>query len=172
MMMMTTGIIIQARLSSSRLPNKILAKIHNKRLIDIVLRECRMTGIRHVVAVPFGDVDKLKKELPDTDVLGGSENDVISRFYHIAKGWKFDPIIRVCADAKMIHTNLILQQLKNYKKYGHIIYGNFCEIFSFKQLEDYYLHDKRLATREHVTLGMIQDMTVDYEIDLNDKEYD
>lgn len=155
-------------MGSSRLPNKILKEIHGEKLIDIVVKECRKTKLDYMVAIPIGD--KFLREYiisQEYPIFSGSENDIISRFYHCAKHYEYDPIIRVCADAKMVHSDLILQQLENYKKYGHMIYGNFCEVFSFKQLEWHYLHDKRPETREHVTMGMISDLTVDYEIDLN-----
>ena len=160
------GIIIQARLGSDRFPRKILHPINDKKLIDIVLDRCKDTGLKTIVAYPYGDVE-LSKYLEDkVDLFEGSENDVIARFYRCAKLWEFDPIIRVCADAKNIHSELILQELDNYNKYKHIVYGNFCEVFSFDDLEYYYYNDKRPITREHVTMGMLQDMTVDYEIDL------
>ena len=161
------GIIIQARLNSHRLPKKVIQQIDGKPLIDIILDKCRKTELETVVAIPVDDYD-LDSYLTDkvATVFRGSENDVIARFYHCAKKYKFDPIIRVCADAKNIHSDLILQQLENYNRYKHICYGNFCEIFSFDDLEYYYYNDKRPITREHVTMGMLQDMTVDYEIDL------
>jgi len=163
---MTPGIIIQARLKGSRFPNKVLREINGKKLINIVVDECENTGLPVVIAIPHNDDrlgDYLRKQ---HNVFRGSENDVISRIYTCAKNFDYDPVIRVCADAKTIHADLILQQLYNYKKYNHICHGNYCEVFSFKQLEDYYLHDKRPITREHVTMGMIQDLSVDYEIDL------
>ena len=72
----------------------------------------------------------------------------------------------MCADARYSRSELIQQQVANQAKYNHICYGNFCEVFSFNDLKHYYLNDKRTQTREHVTLGMIQDLTVDYEVDL------
>jgi len=164
--MNSPGIIIQARLNSSRFPRKVMMPINGKKLIDIVLDECEETYLSTVVAIPENDSELYDYLKDKTVVFRGSENDVISRIYHCANQIGFDPIIRVCADAKHIKTELILQQLENYKKYNHICHGNYCEVFSFKQLEDYYLHDKRPITREHVTMGMIQDMSVDYEIDL------
>lgn len=165
---MKAGIIIQARLGSSRLPRKIFMKYKDERLIDHIIRECKKTKLPVILAMPEADACKLGKSIecgPDA-LFFGSENDVISRFYWCAKEHKFDPVIRVTGDAKHIKHELILQQLENYKKYKHICYGNFCEVFSFKELEYHYKYDKRPDTREHVTLGMLQDMTVDYEIDL------
>jgi len=135
-------------------------------LIDIVLAQCELTKLPVVVAVPFGD-KKIAEMLPGKNVFFGSECDVIARYYHCAKEYEFDPVIRVTADAKKIHHELILQQLENYKKFDHVVYGNFCEVVPFQLLEWHYKYDKRQATREHVTLGMLQDMSVDYEIDLN-----
>ena len=164
---MNPGIIIQARLGSSRFPRKVLQEINGKKLIDIVVDECRLTNLPVVVAIPIGDRELIDYISPKCDVwLDYNENDVIGRYYRCAKKYRFDPVIRVTADAKNIKHELILQQLENYKTYNHICYGNFCEVFSFTQLEYYYNHDKRPNTREHVTMGMLQDMTVDYDIDL------
>ena len=163
---MTPGIILQARLHSSRLPYKVLKEIGGSKLIDIILDGCLNTELETVVAIPWNDYELYDYLKGKVEIFRGSENDVISRFYHCAKYKGFDPVVRVCGDAKHIKTQLILQQVENYKKYNHICHGNYCEVFSFNQLEDYYLHDKRPITREHVTMGMIQDMSVDYEIDL------
>ena len=95
--MATSGIIIQARLGSSRFPNKVLAKIDGKRLIDIIVDECKKTKLPVVVAIPTGD--KIDVDVP---VFEGVNNDVIARYYHCAYEYGFNPIIRVCADSKMI----------------------------------------------------------------------
>ena len=164
---MNPAIIIQARENSRRLPNKWSREINGKKLIDIVVDECMKTKLQLIVAIPKGD-SKLADYLAGQDILyaTGSEHDVLTRFYHIADKWSIDPIIRVCSDAKNIHHELIKQQLENYRKYKHTCYGNFCEVFSFDELEHSYYYDKRPSSREHVSLGMIRDLTVDYEIDL------
>ena len=165
-MRLKPGIILQARLGSARLPNKVFGEINGRKLIDIVLGRCKDTGIETIVAIPKTDKLLHQHLNGNAKVFLGEENDVISRFYHCAKLFGIDPIVRVCADAKNIRSELITQQLENYNKYHHIVYGNFCEVFSYAELEHYYYNDKRPITREHVTMGMLQDMTVDYEIDL------
>ena len=137
-----------------------------KSLVDHVIDECKKTELPVVVAIPKGDDELFDHLIGKVDVFTGAENDVIDRYYHCNKIHRFDPIIRVCADSKIIHHELILQQLENYERFGHITFGNFCDVFSAQDLEKYYYEDKRPQTREHVTLGMIQDMTVDYRIDL------
>jgi spore coat polysaccharide biosynthesis protein SpsF len=140
---------------------------HGKPLIDHIIDELKKTELPIVAAIPKGDYDLFDHLIGKVDIFSGSENDVIERYYECAMAHGFDPIIRVAADAKMIHHELVLQQLENYKKFGHMIYGNYCEVFSFEQLKNHHYHDKRPQTREHVTAGMIQDLTVDYKIDLD-----
>jgi len=164
---MKPGIILQARTGSSRCPNKVLMDYHGKPLIDHVIEELKMTELPLVVAIPKGDDVLFDHLIGKADVFVGATNDVIDRYYNCAIAHDFDPIIRVASDSKMVHHELILQQLENYKKYDHMIYGNYCEVFSMEQLEWHYKWDKRPQTREHVTAGMIQDLTVDYKIDLD-----
>lgn len=140
---------------------------HGKPLIDHIIEELKKTELPIVVAIPKGDDDLFDHLVGRVEVFSGSENDVIERYHECNRKYNFDPIIRVTADSKMIHHELILQQLLNYKKYDHIIYGNLCEVFSEELLRWHYWNDKRPQTREHVTAGMIQDLTVDYKIDLD-----
>lgn len=119
-----------------------------------------------VVAIPKGDDDLFDHLVGYIEVFTGSENDVISRYYKCAKHLEIDPIIRVCGDAKNVKAEQVLQQLENYKKYG-FSYGNFCEVFSFNELEHYYKNDRRPEVREHVVHGMIHDRCVNLEMDLD-----
>ena len=142
---------------------------NGKPLLQHVYEECLKTKLDIVIAIPHGDYELIefceKNEIP---YFAGPENDVITRFYDTARHHDFNPIIRVCADSKEINHKLILQQLKNYTKYDYpICYGNFCEVFGFDLLKYYCYTDKRPETREHVTYGMITDMTVNYWMDIN-----
>ena len=163
---MNPVIIIQARMNSKRLLHKVFRKIDGIRLIDKVIYECKKTKLPVILAVPLKELGEFQGRGVSASIYGGSEYDVLTRFYSVAKAIDADPIIRVCSDAKHIHHELILQQLENYRKYKHTCYGNFCEVFSFDELEHAYYYDKRPSSREHVSLGMIQDLTVDYEVDL------
>lgn len=116
------------------------------------------------LTIPINDLGKIST---DIGFHWGSESDVISRYYETAKKFNIDPIIRVCGDAVNIKPELILQQLENYKKYDDFCFGNFCEIFSFEELEWYYKNDRRPEVREHVVHGMIHDRCINLEIDID-----
>jgi len=157
-------------LGSSRFPRKILEPYKGETLLSYIINECEDTKIPVVTAIPKSESYGEDFEIPSLGYkifFNGSENDVISRFYHCAKIMDFDPIIRVCADTPLIKHELILQQLENYKKYGGFCYGNFCEVFSFEELEKYYKNDRRPEVREHVTYGMLHDRAINWEIDLD-----
>ncbi len=99
-----SGIIIQARTGSSRLPGKMtLPFAGNKNLLELMLTDFRQSAgdIPFVVATTFkpGD-DAIVAICRDLDVpfFRGSEQDVLDRFILTAKQFGFDKIIRVCAD--------------------------------------------------------------------------
>src|SRR6056300_1726635 len=106
---------------------------NGKPLIDYIIDECKKTELPIVVAIPKGDDILFDHLIGKVNVFSGSLNDVISRYYKCAKEYKFDTIIRVCADAKHVKSELILQQLDNYKKYHDTCFGNFCWVFSFEK---------------------------------------
>lgn len=99
-----TGIIIQARLGSTRFPEKLLQPFYDgKALIDIFLEKFAGTtgSIPVIVATTTNTLDdKLVshcKKYP-YPVFRGSENDVLKRFIDAGKLYEFDYIIRICSD--------------------------------------------------------------------------
>lgn len=100
---MNLGIIIQARLGSTRLPGKILLPFYGEQtILDILLEKLhRVTELPVIVATtndPSDDrlVTFLKAQ--DELVFRGSENDVLDRFIQAAECYHLDGIIRICSD--------------------------------------------------------------------------
>jgi len=95
--------IIQARLGSTRLKNKLCLKINQHKLIEwVLIRSKKIKKITKVVlAVPNKKsqkplIDIAKKY--DCDFYLGSENNLIKRFLDILKYYKQKKFIRLCAD--------------------------------------------------------------------------
>lgn len=100
---MNIGIIIQARLGSTRLPKKILKPFHeDKCILDIILDKMHQAEGGKVIVATTTDTsnDVLVKYLKQRDelVFRGSENDVLDRFIHAAKQFDVDGIVRICSD--------------------------------------------------------------------------
>lgn len=93
--------IVQARLNSTRFPNKVLADINGKPMIVHVLeRAKRIEGVDLVVAaIPAGDT-RLERVIREAGVFPvlGHEEDVLSRFVAATMGRNVDTIVRLTGD--------------------------------------------------------------------------
>ena len=107
---MKLGIIIQARLGSTRLPGKILKPFHgDKCILDIILDKLHQAcDAKVIVATSTSkDNDALVEHLKRNGelVFRGSENDVLDRFIKAAKRHHIDGIIRICSDNPFIDSD-------------------------------------------------------------------
>ena len=100
---MNIGIIIQARLGSTRFPRKILKPFHeSETMLDIILGKLhRATKATVIVATTTSPNDTLLADYLKANnelVFRGSENDVLDRFIKTAETYHLDGIVRICSD--------------------------------------------------------------------------
>ena len=100
---MNLGIIIQARLGSTRLPGKILLPFYGEQtIIDILLEKMHQaTDAQVIIATttsPGNDLLVRHLESNGELVFRGSENDVLNRFIKAAEEYQLKGIIRICSD--------------------------------------------------------------------------
>ena len=106
--------------------------------------------------------DKLNNFLKEKNfnVLRGSENNVLKRYYNVAKKLKADHIVRLTSDCPLIDFKIVRKMIRYYHNnsfdYIHtdksIAEGLDCEIFNFKSLEKAYKNSKNKSEKEHVSL--------------------
>lgn len=152
---MKTVAIIQARLTSTRFPNKILEKIDGKTMlqyvIDNVLRGTRITQV--IVAIPKG------QDIPFRNAFKyeGSENNVLERYYMCAQKYQADTVVRITSDCPMITPYIIDIAIDTYSKINlpYLVFAPICgsdvEVFSFRLLQEAHLYATDPYDREHVT---------------------
>ncbi len=163
---MKTSIIIQARLSSKRLPGKVLLKIMNKTILEYVIeRAAKSSYVKDlIVATTDKKEDQQIVELSrrlKVAVYCGSEEDVLDRYYKAAKLFNSDHIVRITADCPLIDPCVIDDVIKHYlasdadycantleETYPD---GEDVEVFSFSVLSEAWQNAKLLSEREHVT---------------------
>ena len=148
--------IIQARLTSKRLPKKILKKIGNKTILQHTI-----DGVKQSKAI-----DKLIVASPHKLPLPrgiysfiGSEENVLERFYLCAKKYKADIIVRITADCPLIDSWWIDFCLKvlPWGGYSYVTNRPYCpdgldvEVFTFDSLEQAYRKARKPYDLEHVT---------------------
>ncbi|EPG75814.1 cytidylyltransferase [Leptospira fainei serovar Hurstbridge str. BUT 6] len=165
---MKTAFVIQARMTSSRLPGKILKEILNKPLLEYQVERLRRVkeadGI--VIATTINETDlpvvELCKKL-DVPYYRGSEIDVLSRYYEAATYFGLNDIIRVTSDCPVIDPGIVSKVIKSYLESKNSIdyasnslersypRGMDTEIFSYEALTRAHLEAREPAHREHVT---------------------
>ncbi|MBA65869.1 MAG: hypothetical protein CMG55_08730 [Candidatus Marinimicrobia bacterium] len=109
---MNIAIIIQARMESSRLPNKVLKKINDKPLLEYLIEQIRIKndGLPIIIATSRSITDeKIIDYCTNNDIefYQGSFHNVASRFFNIIKINNLDYFIRICADSPLFDGDLI-----------------------------------------------------------------
>jgi spore coat polysaccharide biosynthesis protein SpsF len=167
-----TGIIIQARVGSSRLPFKVLLPFdHSRAIIEIILQMLKekASNIPVVLATSDNDSDevlcKVAKEM-GVQCFRGPEDDVLERFILTAKHFGFDQVIRICADNPFLDVDgtLKLLDFQNKTEFDYIAYrvgvntpsikshlGFWGELVSINALKRVKSLTNEALYREHVT---------------------
>ena len=159
--------IIQARIGSTRLPEKVIQKIDSKNtVIDYVINQVKHSKkIEKIVVATTNliedDIICQYANLQQIECFRGSSEDVLDRFYQCAKKFGIDDIIRITADNPLIDPNIIDRIINEYKnkEYDFVTntldrtfpYGTEVEVFSFQSLEKAWKNAKKPSEREHVT---------------------
>ncbi len=166
--------IVQARLNSTRFPNKVLADINGKPMIVHVLERAKqITGVDLVVAaIPHQDaaLERTIRQAGFFPVLG-DESDVLSRFVEAVKGRSVDTVIRLTGDCPALDPSVASKTLELFlANRPKIDYANNdtrisgypdgwdVEVFSSDALEQANALAKP-SEREHVTTWMKKNLS-------------
>ena len=188
-----TVAIIQGRMSSSRLPGKILMDIGGEpMLIRVVGRVRHAHSVDQVVVASTNDpsddpVETLCKSR-GIPIFRGSLFDVLDRFYQAAALFKAETVVRVTADCPLIdpgeidhvvtafneqHVDFAANRLPPPWKRTFPI-GLDAEVCKFGALERAWQEAREAHHREHVmpflyeTPGRFEVLVIDYPIDYGD----
>jgi spore coat polysaccharide biosynthesis protein SpsF len=167
-----TVAIVQARMTSTRLPGKILKEVLGKPLLQYELE--RLGKVRSldeiVVATTVNAADDLVVAF--CEALGvrtyrGSEFDVLSRYYEAARSYNADIVVRLTADCPFVDHRLSERVIRHFLDNKNDV--DYCavdvedtprpyprgvdtEVFSMSTLAEAFDEAKSESEREHVTL--------------------
>lgn len=177
--------IIQARTTSSRLPNKVLLEIYGTSLLERVIDQClKIKNSDEVwVATSVHENDDLIEvlcERKNVPCYRGSLEDVRGRFYDIAKKQNANIVVRVTADNPFTEPayaeeliEFMKDQSKKYDyarmKFSSILDGSHSEVFTMNALEKSLKAYDDQENREHVTPAMVREMKM-FEMVPSDKD--
>ncbi|PWL39851.1 hypothetical protein DKG77_03205 [Flagellimonas aquimarina] len=167
------GILIQARLGSSRLPKKIVLPFYDdKSILDILLEKFDQLKKRYpvILTTPNNSEDNILENYASKhqiDFYRGSESDVLKRFIDTARFYEIDVIVRVCSDNPFLDIDHITDLIEIYDKNKLLDYcsykdnkgvpvikthiGLFAEIVTLAALEKTHKETQDIIYREHVT---------------------
>jgi spore coat polysaccharide biosynthesis protein SpsF (cytidylyltransferase family) len=162
--MVKTGAIIQARMASSRLPEKVVKIMPNGLSVieTIVSRISSIPGLDEViVAIPEENRNSALYECAARSgaaVFCGSGDDVLDRYYHCAKAYELDAILRVTADdpfrdpevESAVLQVLLSEDKIDYVKSVGLPEGINAEAVRMRALTKAYHEAKLQSEREHV----------------------
>ena len=158
--------IVQARMSSSRLPGKTTADVAGRPLLLRVVDRVRRA--RSVDKVVVATTDQSSDDpiaalcqREGTQCFRGSEDDVLDRFYKAAQTSGADIVVRITADCPLIDAAVIDKVIRRFQV-GDCEYasntlrytypdGLDTEVFSFATLERAWREAQKPSEREHVT---------------------
>jgi spore coat polysaccharide biosynthesis protein SpsF (cytidylyltransferase family) len=161
--------IVQARMASTRLPNKVLLDLAGRTVLSHVLERCQaVPGIDTVCCATSEDADcdpvAVEAERCGVTVFRGSEADVLDRYYRAAKTLQADFVLRVTSDCPLIDPVVcgrvlaeVVEDRADYAVNNMPItwpHGLDCEAFSFALLERTAVEATTSFEREHVGFFM------------------
>jgi len=158
------GLIVQARMGSTRLPGKTMKEVNGKPLLGYLLdRLLKVPGAPLIVVA----TSTLEREAPivaycqsrGVAIFRGSETDVLDRYLQCAKSYQLDTIVRITADCPLIDPQVITEALSHFQGCDYLSntlrrtypQGYDTEIFSLEALEKISRLTQDSYDREHVT---------------------
>jgi glutamate-1-semialdehyde 2,1-aminomutase len=158
--------IVQARMGSTRFPNKVMQRVRDVPLIELLLgRLAQSSEISQIIVATSEDGrnDPLVAHVQGLGfgVFRGSESDVLDRYYQAARSYRPDAVVRVTGDCPLIDWRVVDAVIGQFKR-GDADYvsnvdpptypdGLDTEVFSFESLEEAWQCASRPVEREHVT---------------------
>jgi len=165
---MNIVIAVQARTSSSRLPNKVLFPLCGEPLLIRIIERIRRSKFAGtiVVATSKNEEDNIIESLCTSngiECFRGNLNDLLDRHYQLAVSYKADAVVKIPSDCPLIDPFIIDQVINTYTvNYPNLDFvsnlhpasypdGNDVEIISFAALENAWKNATRKLEREHTT---------------------
>jgi spore coat polysaccharide biosynthesis protein SpsF len=159
-------IITQARMTSTRLPGKIMIEAAGKTMLEHHVHRLQKAGHPVIIATTINSEDNPVEAFAQQHNLGcyrGDEHDVLGRFYEANQQFPGDIIVRVTSDCPLIDSALIQQGIDAYLALNDDrCYVSNCfprtyargfdfEIFSAHMLAEAHTEATSTHDREHVT---------------------
>lgn len=132
---MKVSIIVEARLGSKRLPNKIIYRIKKYLFIEYLIKRLKLSKQAHEIIIATTRLEQDKKivniaKKNKIKYFQGSETNVIKRVIDAGKKFRCKTIVRITSDCPVIDVSIIDQAIIMFK-------NNVCDYLSNSHVRGY-----------------------------------
>ncbi|MDF1548412.1 MAG: glycosyl transferase family 2 [Bacteroidales bacterium] len=123
------GIIVQARTSSTRLPNKVIRPFYNEMtLLEIIINNLSKYFQKSdiIIATTTNPLDDIMEEIANKcgiNLFRGEEENVLKRYIDAAEKFAFSRIIRICSDNPFLDMKALNQLYSQDKLHSNDYIG-------------------------------------------------
>jgi glutamate-1-semialdehyde 2,1-aminomutase len=112
--------IVQARMGSTRLPNKVMKSVVGRPMIELLLTRLRRSKELNQIVVATSVDDRNKPLVSLVRSLGyaceqGSENDVLERYIQTARRHQADVVVRITGDCPLVDPELVDECVRRFR---------------------------------------------------------
>ena len=158
--------IVQARMGSTRLPNKVMKLIDGVPMIELLLSRLSKSKEINQIIVATSIDERNMPLVVHVQKLGfaceqGSENDVLDRFVNAAKAYQADIVVRITGDCPLVDAELVDEVIRAFRVANVDYFSNVVpptypdgldiEVFTYKALEHALQSTDKAYDHEHVT---------------------
>jgi len=164
-------LVIQARMNSTRFPNKVMSDLSGAPLIERILQ--RVKKVKKIGKIIIATTKKREDDIlvgiaksNRVEIFRGSENDLVDRYYQAVKGKNVGHILRLPGDNPIPDPTEYNRLINYHLKTNNDFSSNICnfmkngypdgfgvEIFTANSLKRIWRSEKRKKFREHITLN-------------------
>ncbi|MEA5561127.1 aminotransferase class III-fold pyridoxal phosphate-dependent enzyme [Planktothrix agardhii] len=158
--------IVQARMGSTRFPNKVMRPILGVPMIELLLNRLSQSKLLDGIILATSQDVRNQALVNHVQGLGyevyqGSEDDVLDRYYQAATVYKAETVIRITGDCPLVDAEVVDQAIAKFQKSNADYLSNVSpptypdgldvEIFTSAALAEAWKEARQLREREHVT---------------------
>jgi glutamate-1-semialdehyde 2,1-aminomutase len=158
--------LVQARMGSTRLPNKVMKPIGGIPMIQLLLTRLASSKVIDQIIVATSVDERNLPLVKHVKSLGfaceqGSENDVLDRYVQAARKHSADIVVRITGDCPLVDPGLVDEVIRQFKSANVDYFSNVdpptypdgldIEVFNFKALDKSSQATHKPYDREHVT---------------------
>ncbi|MGL5059960.1 MAG: aminotransferase class III-fold pyridoxal phosphate-dependent enzyme, partial [Microcoleus sp.] len=168
---MTNLAIVQARMGSTRFPNKVMRPILGIPMIELLLDRLSQSKLLDRIILATSQ-DTRNQALADRvrglgyEVYQGSEDDVLDRYYQAATAHKAETVIRITGDCPLVDAEIVDRAIAKFQTSNADYLSNVTpptypdgldvEVFTFKALTRAWQEARQPREREHVTTYILE----------------